>query len=194
MRRNCGVLLVLVLVVGTGQVRGDFVTNGGFETGDFTGWTQSGDTSGLFTSLSAPFTGNWGAVLSTSTAMGFLSQTLTTPVGAPLDLSLFLASDGNTPNEFKVTFNGAVLLDQMNLGQQDYTAYKFTVTPTAASNLLEIGFRNDNGFFQLDNVSLNGRGVAAVPEPGSLALLAIGGLFLGCFARRHWLIASCVGI
>src|SRR5579885_2451007 len=126
MRRVVAIVLTLGLLGGAGQVRGDYLTNGGFETGDFSGWTQSGDTSS-FVSPSAAFTGNNGAVLTTSGAMGFLSQTVTTPVGAPIDLTLFLASDGSTPSEFQVTFNGAVLLDLVNVTGQNFTPYKLTV-------------------------------------------------------------------
>jgi hypothetical protein len=185
MRRVFGIVLTLVLLAEAGQARADYVTNGGFETGNFSGWTLTGDTSSLFVSPSAAFTGNDGAVLSTNGAMGFLSETLTTPTGSPLDLSLFLASDGSTPNELTVSFGGTTLIDEKDFTGSNYTAFKLTVTPSSATNVLQIGFQNDNGFFTLDNVSLDGRGVAATPEPGSLTLLGLGGLLVGGFARRR---------
>src|SRR5262249_33737351 len=154
MRRGFRICLPLVLLCGGARARGDYVTNGGFETGDFTGWSQSGDTSGIFVSPSAAFAGGQGGVGSTNGAMGFLSQTVTTPVGSPLDLAFFLAGDGSTPNEIQVSFGGTLLLDQTNLLNPDFIAFKLTVTPTSANNVLEIGFRNDNGFFAIDDVAL----------------------------------------
>jgi hypothetical protein len=180
-------MLTLVLLLGAGEARGDYVTNGGFETGNFNGWTLSGNSSQFFVSPSAAFTGNFGAAITTNDGMGFLSQTVTTPIGSPLDLTFFLAGDGNTgeTNEIKVSWNGTVLLDQTNFTDPNFNAFKLTVTPTSATNTLQLGFENDSGFFSLDDVSLNGRGVATAPEPGSLALLGLGGVLVGGFVRRR---------
>jgi hypothetical protein len=183
MSRVRGFLLTLLLLSATGPARGDFITNGGFETGDFTGWTLSSGTAVV--SGAAAHTGNFGAMLTTSGAEGSLSQTVTTPTGSPLTLTFFLASDGVTPNHFQVSFGGKQLLNLPNIPQQNFTEYQFSVTPSSASNLLQFKFHDDKGSLSLDDVSLTGAHIDTAPEPGSLALLGIGGVFLGGFARRR---------
>jgi hypothetical protein len=53
---------VALLLGGVGQARADLITNGGFETGDFTGWTttKSGEGS-LRVVTGAAHNGNYGA-------------------------------------------------------------------------------------------------------------------------------------
>jgi hypothetical protein len=183
MRRFLFVALTLVLLGGAGPARGDYLVNGNFGTGDFTGWTVSG--SGPLVVPGLGFAGSNGAVLSTFGTPVTLAQTVTTPTGAPLDLSFFLAGDGSKPNMIEVTFGSNVLLNETDLAGQSNTPYKFTVTPTSASNVLQFSFQNDNGFFTLSDTSLTGRGVSATPEPGSLGLLGVGVVLLGGFARRR---------
>src|SRR5208337_3710695 len=95
------------------------VLNGGFETGDFTGWKTNGDFS--FTqvdngSIIAPHSGNHEAVLGTTSSLGYLSQTLATTAGAPYSLSLWLNSPlDKIPNQFLVSWNGSTIFDDMNI-------------------------------------------------------------------------------
>src|SRR5690242_21749347 len=85
-------------------VAGNLVTNCGFETGDFTGWTLSSNTSFTSVSPNAPYvhSGNFGAALGTVGGTSFLtqSQALNTVPGATYLVSVWLESDGGTPNEF----------------------------------------------------------------------------------------------
>jgi uncharacterized repeat protein (TIGR03803 family) len=68
------------------------LVSGSFETGDFTGWTPSGDTSYTFVdngsqSGIAPYYGSYLAVFGTTGFLGYLTQTLATTVGTSYLLS-----------------------------------------------------------------------------------------------------------
>ncbi len=146
----------------------DLVVNGGFETGDFTGWTQSGNTDYTGVTTGIANSGDYAAYFGPDGSLGYLSQTLATTVGTNYELTFFLAGDGQTPSEFQVTLGGTTF-DELNLPVFAYSAMSLTLTATSSSTLLQFGFRDDNGFFNLDDVS-----VSAVPEPVSLTLSFLG--------------------
>jgi PKD repeat protein len=132
------------------------VVNGGFETGNFTGWTEGGNFAACFVSSSPTYvhSGQYGAQLGPGGTLGYLSQTLATTAGKSYLLSFWLNSQGGTPNEFLVSWNGTNLIDQTNLGITGWTNLQFTVSATGAGTALEFGFRNDPIYFGLDDISV----------------------------------------
>jgi hypothetical protein len=136
------------------------IQNGGFETGDFTGWTQSGNTadSTVYSDPKFAHSGVYGARMGPAGSLGFLSQTLPTLAGQNYLLTLWLDSPNLpatlTPNEFSVTWNGGTLFDQMNIGKIGWTNLQFIVTSASTSTVLQFGFQDDNYYLGLDDVSL----------------------------------------
>jgi hypothetical protein len=157
----------------------DLVTNGGFETGDFTGWTLSGNTAFTGVTTGNAHGGQWAAFSGPDGSLGELSQSIATMPGMTYTLTYFLQSDGQSPNEFRATF-GDRTVDLTDLPAFGYTRETLTVTATGTSTPLGFAFRNDDGVFFLDDVS-----VTAVPEPGTLSLSAIGGAALFFWALRR---------
>jgi hypothetical protein len=174
------------------------VQNGGFETGDFTGWTVTGSSGsddvfvGSADSLAVTtgygrhkittyygsyyiHSGSYAAFLGEPDVLSYLSQNLATDPGQAYLLSFWVDNPGKfvnppTPNEFMAAWNGNTLLDQVNMGAFSYTNLQFTVEATNASTTLEFGARNDNDYFGLDDIS-----VTPIPTPAFQSAASVGG-------------------
>src|SRR5262245_3989853 len=162
--------------------RAELVVNGGFETGNFTGWTQFGNTAftGVLGGL-VPHSGSFGAFFGPIGSNGGIFQSLATVPGQTYQLSFWFSSSGGSPTFFQASWAGAALVSLTNPPPSGFTQFSFIVTATAAATDLRFTFRNDPDFHFLDDVSV----VAPVPEP--LSLLGWG--LLGgaaCLITRRW--------
>lgn len=177
----------------------NIVNNGGFETGDFTGWTQSGNTDFTGVDMGAENSGSYGAFFGPVGTLGYLAQTLNTVAGMSYDLSFFLSNTGGggesispirpgggpVTQEFQVFWNGALIFSiPPNADPSTYTQFNLTgLMATAGTTELRFGFRNDPGFWLLDDVVA---GLPSVPEGLSTIwlLLPVTGMFAFLQLRR----------
>jgi hypothetical protein len=176
--------MTLLLCWGMDARAGDnLLINGDFETGDFTGWDKYGP-NGFYTItafwIEPVHGGDYAAQFAGFESDASLYQTIDTTVGATYQISYWLKSDGNLPNDARVTFGDEVLFSGVDLDAFPYTEFRFMVQATASTSTLEFAVRDDPGYFRLDDVS-----VTLVPEPSTLILLAAGAIGLLGFAWRR---------
>jgi hypothetical protein len=151
----------------------NIVMNPGFETGDFTGWTLFSPGGDTVVDSANPNSGSFSVDSGPVGALDFVSQVLPTTVGIQYTFAFYLASDGNTPNDFVASWDGTPVYNADDLPAFDYQLLAFNVMASSSSTAIEFGFRNDFGFFQLDDVSVD------TPEPGIAWLMLLGlGTFL----------------
>jgi hypothetical protein len=170
----------------TASAQANLLTNGDFETGDFTGWNVAASYTDVVSSsstLGGPQSGNYFAALGTVGTLGTVTQTLSTAAGQNYDLSYWFASDGYGPNYFDVLWNGAQIGASVedNVGKFGWTPFSFTVVGTGMDTLT-FQERNDTAYQGLDHVSL---ALSSVPVPSAVWLFGSGLLGLAGTARKR---------
>jgi subtilase family serine protease len=170
------------------------VQNGGFETGDFTGWVLSsgagaynfvGNADALSQANSDGsisyygqyyiHSGTYAAFMAEPNTLATLQQAVTTASNRDYLLSFWLANPSEfathpIPNQFMVKWNGNTLFNGTNLGIFSFTNMQFVVAATNTTSVLAFGFRNDRDYFGLDDVS-----ASLIPVPAFQSAARSGG-------------------
>ncbi len=180
------VLAGATLAFATPAAAQQLVTNGGFETGSLTGFTQTGNTgfTGVSSGSGIPASGTYAAFFGPIGSNGGITQALATTSGQSYLISFDLQNLNGGSNFYDVLFGGVSLFSASNSGAFGYTNFSTTATATGASTLLAFNFRNDPSFFTLDNVSVTAVN-GAVPEPATWAMMLIGFGAIGASMRRR---------
>jgi hypothetical protein len=164
----------------------NLLVNGGFETGDFTGWTlSSGVTFAFVLPNSGPSPSPYEAQLGT-TGPASISQAINTIAGQTYSVSFWLANDDYSGSSyFKALWNGAPVTatpDLQNLVNTafNYTEFTYTAIGTGGLTTLAFNFQNDNSIYHLTDVD-----AAATPIPAAVWLFGSGLMGLMGLKRKY---------
>ncbi len=144
----------------------NLVQNGGFETGDSSGWTlvDGGGPDNVTSSTIPPHTGGtYCFAFGQANSLATLSQSLATVSGQTYLFSFWLSNPQTGSTEiFEASWNGTNVYAITNPSTPitAWTNLNFVVTATSASTLLQFSVRNDPWYFGLDDVS-----VTPIPAP-----------------------------
>ena len=185
---RCSLMFTAVAVFALAHpVKANLITNGGFETGDFTGWTVF-EIGTPFTAVVGGAVGgispHSGAFQAASDSSGvFLTQSVTTTPGASYIVDFWLAAAAeNGAISSSVLWAGSVIFGQAFFSSSGYTEHTFTLTAPSATTELQFFSSSLAGFFLLDDVSVN---PAGVPDAGStLPLLSFALLGVAVLRRK----------
>jgi PEP-CTERM motif len=183
--RSLAAVAFAVTTLSAGVAQANLIVNGSFETGDFTGWTLTGNTG--FTGVECPGAGfagpgdgNCDAFLGPVGSNGTLSQTFPTVVGQVYSISFDFQPDGGVTSFFSAVWDAQpALFSVTNPAASSYQVLTFNALATTLTTSLSFNFRDDPGFLKLDSVSVT------VPEPSTLALFGAGLAGLAAFRRRR---------
>ena len=156
----------------------NLVSNGDFETGDFTDWNYTSKDGFSYVDTGFSQSGSYAAFFGDTQADGggSISQLLATSSGAGYVFTFWFAGDGDNPSGFAAIVGGNTVFQLTNPPYDtNYNLYTFAFTATSTSTLIQFDEYDDVGYINLDNVSVE---FASVPEPTSIIPLGIGMLTL----------------
>jgi VCBS repeat-containing protein len=132
------------------------LVNGGFETGDLTGWTATGSTSAEFTAIGGGFA-NYSALVE-----GSLSQDVVTTPGQHYTLSFEVAGDPeSSASSLSVIWDGTTVIANGNVDGA-FTLYTVDVVGDASSSTTHLEFDASSG---VNGLLLDQVAVEAVSGP-----------------------------
>jgi hypothetical protein len=187
--RLAGAMVVAAGVAWSAGAQANLVNNPGFETGNFSGWTVGGTTTGTGGAINIGVdsfsydvhSGTYG-VFAGNDYTTTLDQTVSTIVGATYSFTYWLdvyQADA-TGGLFTAQWGGSggtMVTSLASPPETDvFTQYGGSVVATATTTDLHFTFLNAPGWFGFDDVSVveTAGPPTHAPEPASLAVLAAG--------------------
>jgi hypothetical protein len=157
--------------------------NGGFETGDFSGWMLSGSTDSNVVDTGAQHGEEYSAYFGQAGMPASITQTLSTQVGHSYVVSFWLANLGGSMNNpstvdsFEVRVGGNSLLALSDKTATEYMPMQVQFNATTDATDLAFFFRNDETYWLFDDVAISeqlAEPEGNVPEPATMLMLMLG--------------------
>lgn len=171
MKKIYSIFLAFFLLVGTANA--NLITNGGFETGDITGWSCVGaDRCDTATGAWAN-SGTYGMTGYDNSGYATLSQTISTIIGETYDFSFFSRTTFDNPANILtyITGSGSTLVPRTTF----YALTTESFIATQASTVISFLFETDSGtgMWSIDDVSVVASS-SVVPIPAAAWLFVSG--------------------
>jgi len=177
---------LLFLIAGalliSSNVNASTITNGGFESGDLTGWACDGADYCESRQSSFSHSGSYYMIGFDNDGFGTLSQTLSTIIGTTYNVDFWSFSNSSSDaNILRYSVNGDTPSSVFRT--LDWSLTSFSFLADNISTTLEFLFETDDGTrtWHIDDVSVNS--VSAVPVPAALFMFAPA--LLGFFGFRR---------
>jgi hypothetical protein len=135
----------------------NLLSNPGFESGDFSGWTPSGSqayegVSGTF--ATTPYSGSYSAFFGAMDSYNVISQTINTVAGDTYNLSFALFNLGGAASDAFVDWGGAKVWELQSTSAFGWTEFGIEFTANSSSTEVSFSFEQDPSYYNLDNTSL----------------------------------------
>lgn len=144
------------------------IINGGFELGDFTGWTQFGDMSftNVYSSgngVALPHGGNFAAQFGNDpVAGGGIQQVIPAHVGDQVTIGFAYLIDGGAPNVCRAEFDGQTLLNLTDVpNSTQWTVVSYQVTAASNNPTLKFTMGSSPSYGNLDDITVCIQSIAA---------------------------------